>query len=84
MEALGVETEGIVTLGEVITRVTREVQVSDDYHNAEVSGAAAAYGKMAFHIQEIINKSGPYDDVRALDEMKAWIADRIREIHSGA
>lgn len=77
----GVETDGVVAVGEVITRVQREALIEPDYHNAWVAGANAMLQEFSRQVQERYNNAGPYDDIRALADLRLWIADRIREVH---
>jgi hypothetical protein len=79
--AEGVETDGVVGVGEVITRVYREALVEDDYTQAQITGATRAYETVALFARERIAAAGPYDDMRAMEDLVLWVADRIREAH---
>lgn len=77
----GVDVDGVVKVGEVITRVYREALVADDYAQAGIAGATRAYESVAIFARERIAAAGPFDDMRAMEDLLIWIADRIREVH---
>lgn len=79
-----INTIGLESTGEFETRAMRETRTAEDYHNAWIAGATAALNQVSMFARERINMAGPYDDVRALHEMEAWVADKIREVHSKA
>lgn len=80
--AEGVDVTGIVAVGEVITRVYREAQVADDFQHAKTAASVSAYQSVLAFAEERIAAAGPYDDLRALQELISWTADRIRETQS--
>jgi len=82
MQPQGVETEGLVQVGEVITRVMREAITEPDFANARAAASARAYHRVLNHLQELEALAGPYDDVRALRDMQSWTKDRIAEVHA--
>jgi hypothetical protein len=73
-----INTEGVVEVGEVQTRVLREARVEDDYRNANIAGGVAAYEATARWAQEHLAAAGPFDDTRTLQELLQWLGDRIR------
>jgi hypothetical protein len=77
-------TIGIELVGEVSSRAMREVLVQEDYHNAWVSGAASAYAEVGKFIDSKLSVVGPYDDVRALVDLRTWLGDMIRAVHETA
>lgn len=81
-ESLGVETEGLVQVGEVITRVMREAATQPDFDNAMAGAASRAYQQVLAHSMELRAIAGPYDDVRALVALESWLRDRISEVHA--
>lgn len=78
-EPLHINTEGVVQVGELDTRLLREVKVAEDYRNARIAGATGAYTEVSHFAQSVIAGAGPYDDVRALHALLVWVADKIRE-----
>lgn len=70
--------EGVVTAGEVETRVMREARVAYDFRNAFVAGQVRSLEETSLWVQEQISKAGPYDDTRALQALTTWVADKIR------
>lgn len=79
INTLGV-AEGVES-GEISSRVQREARTAEDYHNAHVAGAAWALGEVARFARSKIEIAGPYDDVRAIEELQTWLADMIRKVH---
>jgi hypothetical protein len=79
-----INTIGLESTGEFESRAMRETRTAEDYTNAWVAGAANALTKVAIFAEERILAAGPYDDVRALQELEQWVADKIREVHSKA
>jgi hypothetical protein len=81
-EGLGVETEGVTQVGEIITRVMREAITEPDFANARAAAAGRAYHRVLAHSIELRALAGPYDDVRALESLESWLKDRIAEVHA--
>jgi len=79
-----INTLGVELVGEVASRTMREAQVAEDYHNAWVSGAASAYAEVQKFIASKRSVAGPYDDLRALEDMQRWLGDMIRSVHETA
>jgi hypothetical protein len=77
-----INTEGLLQVGEVTSRVLRDAQVEVDFTNVWIESAAAAYLDCQVFAQERIDAAGPYDDTRALVELVTWLGDKIREVHS--
>lgn len=77
-----VESEGVTQVGEVVTRTLREAIVEDDYRHAWIAGGTRALEAIVTRIDHITALAGPYDDTRALGELKTWAEDTIRRIHS--
>jgi hypothetical protein len=75
-----INTEGIVSVGEITTRVQREAIEEANYHNAYVAGAVTALQNTESWCREQIKMAGPYDDVRHLEYLTIWLTDRIREV----
>lgn len=80
INTLGVEN-GDGEIGGLTSRTQREAIVADDYHNAWVSGAAHALGRVNAFAASKVALAGPYDDTRALRDLQTWVADMIREVH---
>ena len=78
------DSTGVLLTGEIESRVMREARVEEDYTNAWIAGAAAALTQVSQFADSHIAAAGPYDDTRALVTLKAWVADKIREVHSTA
>jgi hypothetical protein len=81
-ENLGVETEGLVQVGEVMTRVMREAITEPDFANARAAAESLAYHRVLAHSIELRALAGPYDDTRALASLESWLKDRIAEVHA--
>jgi hypothetical protein len=79
-----INTIGLESTGEFETRAMRETRTAEDYSNAWIAGAATALDQVGMFAAERIAAAGPYDDIRALHELEAWVADKIREVHSKA
>lgn len=79
-----INTEGLDTVGEVTSRTMREALVEEDYRNAWIAGAHAALNEVAKFAEQRIAIAGEFDDVRALQDLKVWVGDKIREVHSTA
>lgn len=77
-------TDGLQRVGEVSSWAFRDVLVEPDHAQARVAAAAEAYRECEAYILARLAQAGPYDDVRALDDMRAWLGDKIREVHSNA
>jgi hypothetical protein len=77
-----INTEGVVGVGEIVTRVFREAQVEDDYHNAWVAGAVRTCEEAALFVQGELAKAGPYDDTRTHLLLLQWLGDRIRTVQT--
>lgn len=75
------DATGLVLAGEVESRVMREARVEEDYNNAWIAGATAALEQVSMFAKSRIAAAGPYDDMRALQELELWVADKIREVH---
>jgi hypothetical protein len=82
MTTEGFDSTGLVLAGEVETRVMREARTEEDYTNSWIAGAHAALTQVSMFAKGRIAAAGPYDDTRALVELEAWVADKIREVHS--
>jgi hypothetical protein len=80
----GFDSTGLVVAGELESRVLREARVEEDYRNAWVAGAHAALTQVSLFARSRIDAAGPYDDMRAMEELEAWVADKIREVHEPA
>ena len=78
------DSTGVLLTGEIESRVMREARVEEDYTNAWIAGATAALTQVGQFAQARIEAAGPYDDIRALVELRSWVADKIREVHSTA
>ncbi len=78
------DAEGLVLVGEVTTRTMREAISEPDYRNASIAGATAVLEEVILFAQARIDAAGPYDDVRLLEELKVYLADKIRSVHSTA
>jgi hypothetical protein len=81
MQPQGVDVEGVVQTGEVITRVYREALVEDDYLQREIAAAAKAYRNTVEWAEDRLAAAGPYDDVRTLQDLVIWLGDRIAGVH---
>jgi len=79
-----INTIGLESTGEFESRAMRETRTAEDYTNAWIAGAAQALTHVSLFAAERIAAAGPYDDVRALQELEQWVADKIREVHSKA
>lgn len=79
-----INTDGVVSVGEINTRLMREAITEPDHREAVRSGLSKAYRECAVYAQERIDGAGPYDDTRALKDMVTWLGDRIREVHANA
>lgn len=79
-----INTDGVLLTGEYEVRVQRDAMVEDDHQNAWRAGAKWALEEVALFTASQRAVAGPYDDMRAVEDLDVWIADRIREIHSGA
>lgn len=79
-----INTIGLVSTGEFETRAMRETRTEHDYTNAWIAGAQAALTQVNLFAANRIALAGPYDDMRALEELQLWVADKIREVHSTA
>jgi hypothetical protein len=77
-----INTIGVQLVGEVNSRTMREAVVAEDYRNAWAAGAVHAYAEVAKFIDSKRSVSGPYDDLRALEDMRVWLGDMIRAAHS--
>jgi hypothetical protein len=77
----GVQSEGVTLVGEVISRTMREAQVDPDFQNVKITGQHEAYVATLSQVESQIAMAGPYDDMRGLQDLTVWLADRIREIH---
>lgn len=77
-------TDGITHIGEVTSRTLREAIVEDDYTQSRIAGAVQMLTEVGEFVQGRIDAAGPYDDVRALRDLKVWLGDRIREVQSNA
>lgn len=73
---------GITEVGEVTTRVMREVQQEPDFVHARNAGATAALTEATLWVHARIAEAGPYDDMRAMHNMLTWIEDKIREVNT--
>lgn len=78
-----INSEGVVEVGEINTRVFREAITEVDFHNATVSGSVNAFGKTLEFSRRQLALAGPYDDTRPIKEMILWLGDRIREVQNG-
>lgn len=76
-------TQGLVTAGEIESRAFRETRSAEDYRNAEIAGAVKAYAETSLWCQALIARAGPYDDTRFLQHQLIWLADQIREVQTG-
>lgn len=79
-----INTIGLVSTGEFESRAMRETRTAEDYTNAWIAGATEALGQVNLFAANRIAMAQPYDDVRALEELQLWVADKIREVHSTA
>lgn len=77
-------TEGAVAIGEINTRAMREAIVEPDHREAMATAAANAYADIIGWAQERIDRAGPYDDTRALQELILILGDKIRDVRSKA
>jgi len=77
-------TEGLVEVGELGTRLFREALVATDFRNAHIGGAVDAYTATAFFVRGKLEAAGPFDDTRTMRELLIWLGDRIREVQSPA
>lgn len=77
-------TEGLVVIGEFDVRLQKGREAAAEHQNAWNGGARWAFDEVTAFISSVRSVAGPYDDLRAIDTLDAWIADRIREIHSPA
>jgi hypothetical protein len=77
-------TDGLVTIGEYDVRLQRGRESSAEHENAWRGGAKWALEEVARFTESVRAVAGPYDDMRAIETLETWIADRIREIHSPA
>lgn len=84
LELESINTDGVVSVGEINTRLMREAVVEPDYRESWVSGAKTAYEEISVWAQERIVRAGPYDDTRALQELVSILGDKIRDVHSRA
>ena len=75
-------TEGVVKVGEVETRVLKEARAEFDLGPAIAHAKTEAYEEMAVWIRLRLASCGPYDDTRSLMGLLTWLADRIREVNT--
>lgn len=83
-DKLSIDTQGLVGAGEVYTRLLREAVTEPDYRESWASGAVEAYTDIVAWAEERIGRAGPYDDMRAVQELLAILGDKIREVRSKA
>ena len=76
-----IDTTGVMSVGEINTRVQREAQVEADYRNAYVAGWTRAYERMILACEQRLAAARPYDDTRALSEMIVIARDEIKAVH---
>ena len=79
-----INTEGVALTGEFEVRVMRESAVAEHHENAWRGGALWAFNEMLKFTNSVRSTAGPYDDLRAIETLESWVADRIREVHSAA
>jgi hypothetical protein len=77
-----INTEGVVSVGEINTRLLREAKQAADYHNAEVAGAVRVLNEAAEFLNAQLSAAGPYDDTRTMRMLLVWIGDKIREVQT--
>jgi hypothetical protein len=77
-------TDGVAQTGEVSSWAMRERVVAPDYSNAWKAGAKYALDSVSAWIDSKRSVSGPYDDIRALEDLQLQLADMIRLIHAKA
>lgn len=83
-EAEVLPTDGLVVIGEFDVRLQRGREAEAQHQNAWNGGARWALDEVTKFVESVRAVAGPYDDMRALNTLDEWIADRIREIHSPA
>jgi hypothetical protein len=76
-----INTEGLVEVGEVTTRVMRDARLEFDFANAQNASRVNAFNEILVWTQEQILQAGPYDDTRHLKYLVVWLGDKIREVH---
>ncbi len=79
-----INTEGVSRVGEIDTRVMREVRVEPDHRNANIAGKVKAFEDVGRFVQSLCDAAGPYDDTRSLLTIRTWLGDRIREVQAPA
>jgi hypothetical protein len=79
-----INTEGVVRVGELDTRVMREARVAEDHRNSLISGSVKAYRETDAFVESLQRSAGPYDDTRTMATIRTWLGDRIREVQSPA
>lgn len=84
LEPQSINTEGVTGVGEITSRTMREAVTEVDITSALASGATQAYQHISRWCEERIAAAGPYDDMRALQELILILGDKIREVHSRA
>lgn len=75
-----INSEGVVGIGEINTRVLREALVELEFENAKVAAKVETLNGVIKFAKEHIDKAGPYDDTRSMSELIVWAGDRIREV----
>lgn len=78
-----INSEGVVGVGEVNTRVFREALTEPQFDQVKISGKVEAFLSAMEFAKERLALCGPYDDKRSLNEMIVWLGDRIREVQDG-
>lgn len=75
-----INTEGIERVGELVIRNYRALDdAGPGVAEAIKASRVKTLGEVSLWTRQQIQAAGPYDDVRALQSLQTWIADRIRE-----
>lgn len=81
INTIGIEN-GDGEIADISSRTQREAQVEQDYTNAYRAGAVRALEAVGRFAASKLEMAGPYDDVRAIEELQTWLADMIRSAHT--
>ncbi len=77
-----INTEGITQVGEITTRVQKEFLGEPDHHNARVAAAVGMLQELQLFAAGLVERAGPYDDMRAVETILAWARDKVQQVQT--
>lgn len=74
-----INTDGIERVGDLVIRGYRGLDQATTHEEAWKASRVRTLEETDLWVCQQIQIAGPYDDVRALQTLRTWITDRIRE-----